>query len=94
MRRRGLGEPAQLDHGADQGVDLDGAADFNVLQHGGFMLAHLLRAGDALRRADRAGRAPALAVTTDREGGRALHGGGVAAGARPGEPGHSGKAGI
>jgi len=44
MRRRGLGEPAEFDHGADQGVDLDGATDLDVLQHRGLVFAHLFRA--------------------------------------------------
>jgi hypothetical protein len=43
------------------------------------------------RPADRIGPAPALAVATDREGDRALHGAGVATAAGPGQPGHSGK---
>ena len=43
-----LGNKPELDHGADQGVDLDGAADLDVLQHGGLVLADLLGAGDAL----------------------------------------------
>jgi hypothetical protein len=47
MRRGGLGEPTEFDHGADQGVDLDGAADLDVLQHRSLVFTHLFRAGDA-----------------------------------------------
>ena len=53
------GQPAELDHRADQRVDLRLAAGLDVLQHRGLVLAHLLGAGDALveRHAERRRRA-------------------------------------
>ena len=48
MRRRDIGQPRELDHRAEQGVDLGCPAVLDVLQHRGLVRADGLGAGDAL----------------------------------------------
>ena len=52
MRRRRAGEPAKLDHCADERVDFGIAASFDVLQHRSLVLADSLGARDALFQRD------------------------------------------
>ena len=47
VRGRGFGDPAKFHDRADQSVEFERAAELHILQHGGLVLAHCLRAIDA-----------------------------------------------